>query len=110
MADTVADLPSLGDLRRARWTTAGKTRVALSTTTAPSAQLTPGHLYIVCADVAWHMKQGSFAAVQVTAGVSDLPLAAYEKVYVLVTAAGTDDCVAGILDAGSGNMYVLEPL
>ena len=101
-----AGQPSAGMFGRCVWTTAAFTRVALSTTTAPSAILTPGTLYVVCADVAWHMNQGSFAATQVTAAASDLPFAAYEKVYVWCSTLSTDDCVAGIVDAGAGFMYL----
>lgn len=103
-----SETPSPGQFQRCVWTTAGQTRVALSTSTAPSAVLTPGHLYIVCADVAWHMRQGRFSATQVAATTNGLPLSAYEKIYVWVTAADVDDCVAGILDAGTGYMYVCE--
>ena len=105
-----AGQPSQGMFGRAIWTVAAPTRVALSTTTARSAALTVGKLYVACADVAWHMRQGPLTTSAVTAVASDLPFAAYEKVYVWVTTSDGDDAIAGILDAGTGFMYIKETL
>lgn len=106
MAST--SFPSSDLFNRCVWTKTAPTRVAMSVTTAPSAVLTPGKLYVVCADVVWHMKQGRFSATQVTATTNDLPLGAYEKIYVWCSETDLDDCVAGILPSGTGNMYVKE--
>jgi hypothetical protein len=102
-----ADTPSIGDFNRCIWTATAQTRVALSGTTALcNAALTPGKLYVVCADVAWHMNQGAFTTGPVAATTKDLPLAAYEKIYVWCTTADTDDGVAGITDGSTGFLYV----
>lgn len=80
--------------------------VALSVTTAKNATpLTVGKLYRVSADVAWHMNHGPQASV--TATVSHVTLAAHEPIFVWASDTNFDG-VAGILDASTGKMFIVE--
>ena len=84
--------------------------VALTTTAAPLATaLTAGKIYIVYSDVIWRYVLGTFGAV--TALTTSPKLAAYQT---MTLEGGTSEAgyvltgVSGILDGGTGSLYVFE--
>ena len=96
-------MPSAGVVTSAR-VYVNTASVALSTTTAKSAALRQDTLYMVTASVAWHFNHGVQASV--TATTSHFPLAAYQVIEVWST--DSFDTVAGILDSGTGTMFIME--
>jgi hypothetical protein len=95
-------LPSLSEFQRAQY--GATVTIALSTTGSDplTTPLTPG-MYIVQANVRWHMKH--IGADQSVATIGHMPLAADEKVFVYVSGP-TSAHISGIVTSGTGTAYV----
>jgi len=78
--------------------------VSLSTSSARSGTLSPGYYFVKC-NVDTHVKQG--IAGSVSAATDDWIFEAGAVYPMVVTVAGTDDAIAGILDSGTGTMQII---
>ena len=77
----------------------------LTTSSARTAQLAAG-TYVVSADVDCFFLQGGST---VTAAATSNPLWAKTYVNIQIKGSGVDDYIAGIVAAGTGNLYMLQP-
>ena len=79
--------------------------VALSATTNKTAALTPGTLYYLSSNIAWHMKQGPQATV--TSSTSEFRVAANAAIEVYISETAVDDGIAAVASSGTGTLYVM---
>jgi hypothetical protein len=95
-------LPSQSEFQRAQY--GATTTINLSTTGSDPLDppLSPG-MYVVQANVRWHMKH--IGADESVATIGDMPLAADLPVFVYVSGP-TSAHISGILTSGTGKAYV----